>query len=345
MITITDVAAKAGVSRATVSYVLNGRDSSVRISDLTRQRVMETATELGYRRNELARAMITGKNRMLGFWVMQSNREPVVRVLSGAMKEADENGYFIKMLGLDNGSLDDSTLARCVEWRLSGIIAIHAPTATMQQLYPKIVDTGIPFVTVDSQESNAGCLNISADNAGGMEAAVQHLLDLGHSRIAFLGGQHEADDTISGARERSYRGTMRRAGFEDKVQVEHGDWVAEFTDWQQDATANAARRLLDCPARPTAIVCASDHMAMIVVRLASERGLAVPRDLSVTGFDDVTVATLYNPPLTTVAQPFESVGRAAVRYLLRDEAGSEAYDPQILPARLVVRGSTGPPAP
>lgn len=336
MITISDIAAKSGVSRATVSYVLNGRDSSVRISDNTRQRVMETAAELGYRRNELARAMTTGKNRMLGFWVMQSNREPVVRVLSGAMKEADENGYFIKMLGFDNGTLDERTLERCVEWRLSGIIAIHAPCAAMRELYPQIVKTAIPFVMVDSQQPPIGCLNVAADNEGGMNAVIEHLVSLNHRHIAFLGGRSEREDSISGARERAYRAKMEACGLAACCDVEYGDWQADFSDWENGVTAQAVRRLLDKNSRPTAIACASDHMAMIVVRLASQQGLKVPDDLSVTGFDDVTVATLYNPPLTTVAQPFEEIGRVAVRHLLQTQNGAE---PQ-LPAHLVVRGST-----
>jgi len=345
MITISDVAAKAGVSRATVSYVLNGRDTSVRISSNTRQRVMETASALGYRRNELARAMITGKNRMLGFWVMQSNREPVVRILSGAMKEADANDYFIKMIGFDNGALDERTLERCVEWRLSGIMAIHAPEKTLSTLYPQITATGIPLVTVDCQQAPAGCLNIAANSGEGIRAVVHHLAEQGHCRIAFLGGQDEHEDAISGERERAYRATMHSLGIADEIRVESGDWEADFSDWENGPTAAAARRLLAGESsggqrklrRPTAIVCASDHMAMIVVRLATDCGLRVPQDLSVTGFDDVTVASLYNPALTTVAQPFEEMGRAAVRHLL---GTSEAGLPEISPARLVVRGST-----
>jgi len=311
MITITDIATKAGVSRATVSYVLNERNTSVRISDQTRHRVMEAASDLGYRRNELARAVTTGKNRMLGFWVMQSNREPVIRVLSGAMKEADENEYFIKMLGFDNRALDSRTLERCVEWRLSGIIAIHAPKSTMQDLWPQIQATAIPFVLVDSQHPPADCFHIEADHSGGMRVAVEHLLELGHRRIAFLGGESATKDSISGAREKAYLEAMKAHGLERECRVGCGDWSADFGDWEDGAVAGAVRQLLDASPRPTAIACASDHMAMIVIRLASERGLSVPRDLSVTGFDDVTVATLYNPPLTTVAQPFEEIGHAA----------------------------------
>jgi LacI family transcriptional regulator len=338
MITISDVAARAGVSRATVSYVLNERNTSVRISEDTRQRVLSSASELGYRRNELARAVTTGKNPMLGFWVMQSNREPVVRVLAGAMKEADANDYFIKMIGFDNSALDSRTIERCMEWRLAGIIAIHAPE-TIGNLMPEIARTGIPFVTVDSQQPPAGCLNIEADNIGGMRAVVTHLVEQGHQRIAFLGGQAEQHDSISGARERGYRTTMQEYGLSQFCHVEYGDWRAEFSDWENDPTAAAARRLLQLQPRPTAIACASDHMAMIVMRLAAEQGISVPKQLSVTGFDDIAVATLYNPPLTTIAQPFEEIGRAAVRHLL---SKNEGISPDPLPAQLIIRGSTAP---
>lgn len=340
LVTISDVAAKAGVSRTTVSYVLNEQNPSVKISGATRSRVLETAAELGYRRNELARAMTTGKNRMLGFWVMQSNREPVVRVLAGAMKEADENDYFIKMLGFDNGTLDSRTLERCVEWRLSGIIAFHAPAEVMRHLLPQINQTKIPFVMVDSQHPPTGCLNIEADHQGGMKAIVDHLAAQGHRRIAFLGGQRGEEDSISGAREAAYREAMSHWGLAAECHVEYGDWRDETRNWENGATAAAARRLIKLSPRPTAIACASDHMAMIVMRLASDWGVRVPQELSVTGFDDVTAATLYTPPLTTIAQPFEEIGRSAVRYLI------SPHNPQplqILPAHLIVRGSTCEP--
>src|SRR5687768_12302483 len=167
MTTISDIAAKAGVSRATVSYVLNRENTTVRISDSTRARVLEAAAELGYRRNELARAVITGKNRMLGFWVMQSNREPVERVLAGAMQEADENDYFIKLIGFDNEMPDARVIDKCIEWRLSGIIAIHAPEATLSHLKPRLDEGKIPLVVIDSQRVPAGSTHVRADDIAG----------------------------------------------------------------------------------------------------------------------------------------------------------------------------------
>jgi DNA-binding LacI/PurR family transcriptional regulator len=344
MVTITDIATKAGVSRATVSYVLNERNTTVRISDHTRQRVMETAAELGYRRNELARAVITGKNRMLGFWVMHSTREPVVRVLAGAMKEADTNDYFIKMLGLDNGTVDSRIIERCIEWRLSGIIAIHAPAAAMDVLYPKIVESGIPMVIVDSQRPPVGSNHVAADGAGGVRSVVEHLVTLGHRKIVFIAGEPD-EDTISHTRAQGYMKAMQEMSLKKYQKVLNGYWLPEPTE-------HIARTLLQQPlhaeGRPTAIVCASDNMAMVVVRTAGQMGIRVPQDISVAGFDDSAVAALYNPPLTTIAQPFEEMGRLAVRKLLAatmTEQEQECLEQPLheLPTRLIVRQSTASP--
>jgi LacI family transcriptional regulator len=343
MITISDVAAKAGVSRATVSYVLNSRSTSVRISESTRQRVLKSAEELGYHRNELARAMITGKNRMLGFWVMHSHREPIVRTLTGAMKEADAHDYFIKMIGFDQGMFDKRALERCIEGRLSGILAIHAPASTLDTLYPKIQATGIPCISVDSRQAPPGCTNIAANGRLGMEMATEHLVQLGHRKIAFIGNESSPGDSFSQLREGGYRAVMERHDLARYYQV-------EYSNWNEEPIVEAALKLLTNPqTRPTAIACGSDHTAMIVIRTAAELGLKVPDDLSVTGFDNVATAAFYNPPLTTVAQSFEEMGSRAVKLLLQmvalpeDTALQSDPDDNILPVQLIVRNSTAPP--
>lgn len=342
MVTITEVAAKAGVSRTTVSYVLNERQTSVRISQDTRQRVLETAQLLGYRRNELARAVTTGKSHMLGFWVMQSNREPVVRLLSGAMKEADENGYFIKVLGFDNSTLDSRIIERCIEWRLSGIIAIHAPEAALEALHAPIAASGIPIVVVDSQRPFAGGSHITSDGASGIQAVVEYLVGLGHRRIVFITGEM-SNDAISTSRAEAYAKVMQESGLSDHQKV-------LFGHWDPDQTEHALRHFLEASGTPsewpTAIACASDQMAMVTVRTLAQMGVRVPEEISVTGFDDLAAAALYNPPLTTVAQSFEDMGRTAVRHLLtRINGGPVAVDEPIehlLPTRLIVRQSTAP---
>lgn len=336
MVTISDVAAKAGVSRATVSYVLNDRNTSVRISQDTRSRVLATAASLGYRRNELARAVTTGKNPLLGFWVMQANREPVVRMLSGAMQEADARGYFIKMFGFDETGGDNRVLDRCLEWRISGIIAIHAPEGALRALGPRLEANGLPLVTVDGRRPAGVRGHICSNGAAGVRAVVHHLADLGHRSIAFIAGEPGMEDSISQVRCEAYARTMEERGLGTFQRVAYGYWEAVPTE-------NAARALLTNPKnRPTAILCASDHTAMVVVRTAAQLGLRVPHDLSVAGFDDLLGAGLYNPSLTTVAQSFETMGQVAVRHLVAEIQGAPPASGELLPTRLVVRNSTGP---
>ena len=337
MVTITDVAARAGVSRTTVSYVLSDGEVSERISPQTRHRVMEAVAELGYRRNALAHAVTTGQSRMLGFWVMQSNREPVVRVLAGAMREADANGYFIKMLGFDNQTAPDTIVQQCIEWRLSGIIAIHAPEELLNRLQPQIAESDIPMIVVDSQQPPQGSLHIASDGAEGILRVMNLLLEQGHRDIALIAGFNGDTDRISLRREEAYRAAMQRAGLRDNIRVRYGFWNYESTQRTEVAT----RELLQSANPPTAIVCVSDHTAMVVIRTAAQLNVRVPDELSVTGFDDVAVAALYNPPLTTVAQDFEAMGARAVQFLLRDQNnGASPHPEELLPIQLVVRDST-----
>lgn len=339
MTTITDVAARAGVARSTVSYVLNGQNTAVRISDETRRRVMQAAAELGYRRNELARAVITGKHRMLGFWVTHSEREPAVRVLAGAMKEAQANKYFIKMLGMDDDRVAESVAEHSIEWRLSGIIAINALQEAMDQVVPQISQFEIPMVLVESQGAYPGCMHVTSEAENGIRAAVLHLAGLGHKRIAFLSGTPNERGTISGRREAAYVEAMRDLGLGAFADMEH-------TYWDFHQTELATQRLMwnRGEKRPTAVCCIGDHAAMLLIRTAAKMGLQVPADLSVVGFDDLAVAAMYNPSLTTVIQPFEDMGRLAVRRLL--QAAEHSVPPPLeerLPTRLVIRESTAPP--
>jgi LacI family transcriptional regulator len=345
MVTITDIAAKAGVSKATVSYVLNERATAVRISEDTRQRVMEAATELGYRRNELARAVTTGKSRMLGFWVMESQHEPVARVLAGAMKEANLHDYFIKMLGFDNEANPQRIIEQCIEWRLAGIITIHASPVALDHLHPQIERFEIPMVLVDCQGPRTGSIHITSDQIQGVRLAIEHLVSLGHRKIAYVTGRAAENELLSHRRAEAYQQVMQERGLDEHINVVYGNWDTAHTEAE-------TRRLLslpqDSPLRPTAIACWSDLTAMVVIRTATQMGIRVPEELSVTGFDDLAGAALYNPPLTTVSQAFEEIGSTAVRRLLNGPNGTPVKQKQcreeVLPVRLIVRASTAPVA-
>ena len=341
MITITDIAQKAGVSRTTVSYVLNARSKQERISDETRLRVLAAASELGYSRNELARAVTTGQSRTLGFWVMESHHEPVARVLAGAMKEADANDYFIKMLGFDSPAPSSQIIERCMAWRVSGILAIHANEAALEAVYAPIEKSGIPLVLVDSS-ATINTIHVTSDQKQGVRDVVSYLAEVGHQKIAFIAGHRdEKQTTVSSRRVAAYCETMRELGLHRHENVQYGFWNEEET---RRVVQKLLKLPLDSPQRPTALACWSDYTAMVAIRTATEMGLRVPQDISISGFDDISVAPLTNPPLTTVAQPFEEMGRRAVRYLLEPDKTHTAPHEDALPTRLILRDSTAPPA-
>lgn len=342
MITITDIAQKAGVSRTTVSYVLNERSEQQRISEETRLRVLAAASELGYSRNELARAVTTGQSRTLGFWVMESHHEPVARVLAGAMKEADANDYFIKMLGFDNYAPGAQIVERCMAWRVSGILAIHAGEAALDSVYAPIAKSGIPLVLVDSSAACADTIHVTSDQKQGVRDMVSYLAKIGHQKIAFIAGRGDEEPTaVSSRRVVAYCETMRELGLGRYENVQYGFWDEVETRRIVQETLSLPPH---SPQRPTALACWSDYTAMVAIQTAAQMGLRVPQDISVSGFDDITVAPWTNPPLTTVAQHFEEMGRRAVRHLLNSDPTELVPRQDALPTRLVIRESTAPPS-
>ena len=334
---MNEIARKVGVSRPTVSYILNGKASRIQISPETRRRVLGVAEECGYRRNDVARAIATGRTRSIGFVIMDIGNEVAGRLLQGALNAAQENGFQVRILGTGG---DERELPRkCVELRLEGVICSHLPDALLDQLGQELTKHAIPGVMVDSSFERPGFFRVISADEPGIRLALEHLASLGHARIGFIGGNPATGSAV--LRERGFRAGMRALGLPiPPGYVRKGNWVERDTD-------PAARALLAQRNRPTAIVCASDYMAATVLRVASRLGVRVPQDLSVLGFADVRLAQYVTPALTTVSQPFEEMGRTAMRRLLEVLAKRKRMhqDPAptiALPTRLVVRESSGP---
>ncbi|MBC8139375.1 MAG: LacI family DNA-binding transcriptional regulator, partial [Fibrella sp.] len=150
MVTMGDVAARAGVSQATVSFVLGGRADRQKISRETRDRVMKAAGELAYQRNQLARAMVTGKSRIIGVLTTQQSVDNIVRILTGAMEVASENDYLLKVVHLSYSGVDEATIARCLEWRLAGAIVVGFSEETHCRLNDALRENSIPVALVDN---------------------------------------------------------------------------------------------------------------------------------------------------------------------------------------------------
>lgn len=350
MLKMKDIAQRAGVSSTTVSFVLNGRCDETRISDATRTRVLCAAEEMGYRSNHLARAMRTGNSRMLGSVGGVLSEEHVGKMLAGALESADAQGYTLKIFRLNHmGENAREVIRRSSELRLMGVLALHLPVATQTELYEEARRYGYPVVLMDGRSEQADFPQVLSDDESGIHSGVEHLVKLGHKRIAFSSGEKSLG--ISASREQAFVAAMKKHGL--AVLPEH----MTYGDFRlREPSVQAARALLCLPKtrRPTAIFCSGDLIALTTLQVAHELKISVPADLSLIGFANMSVSEFATPQLTTIEQPFEEIGRAAVRILLdivEEKTGSGSAEfpvpreakPLRLPTRFIERASTAPP--
>ncbi len=343
-VTIHQVAAEAGVSPSTVSNVLNGR--SDRMLPQTRERVEQAIARLGYRPNGPARQLRTGRSQVVGL-VVPSVANPFwgtfARHLEAAALQA---GYRVLLC---NSERDPERERDYLEelWAdgIRGVV-LCSSLPSLEHVLP-LVDRGLGMVTFD-RTAQAGdppsLVNISVDNAVGAEMATRHVLELGHRRLAFVSG--------------SLRSVNRRArfrGFEAALE-EFGMSAADALVWSggsqdrfgdldfPDLGRAAARELLATGHPPTAIIAINDMCALGVSASARDAGLQVGEDVSVVGFDDIMLADLATPPLTTIRQPLPAMANAAFAHLracIEQDEGSTGGSLLMRP-ELVVRASTGP---
>lgn len=209
MITMNDIAAKVGVSQSTVSLVLNNRQRrNGTISDATRQRILQVADEMGYRRNELARAMVTGKNRVLGFMTSNPAAEIQSRMMVGAHDEANDRSYSVKLLHLSEKMSFEAALRRSVEQRLSGILAVNLSQDELNMLREEAKHYRFQVAMLDDNRDQGWAIRVTSDDKKGIAEAVNFLVELGHSRIAFM--TPPADSFLKQTRCEGFREAMQR---------------------------------------------------------------------------------------------------------------------------------------
>lgn len=326
-VTIRDVAARAEVSVATVSKVLNERYG---VATATVERVREVIAELGYESSLVARSLRNHRTGVVG--VLVWDIEPYsAEVLKGVAQAVRATPYeLVVYAGGGKGAERMGWEARYLS-RLSGTLVDGAllVTPTVQT-----APSSVPVVAVDPHTGGGRVPTVASDNFNGARLATDHLLGLGHRRIGFLG--RPPRDLESGAqREQGYRAALEAAGvpFDPEVVLAGGYGDTDLQD--------AARALLALPDRPTAIFAANDVSAIATIDVALALGLDVPADLSVVGFDNVPESALCRPPLTTVEQPLRLMGQRAAEMLVALLTGDTVPDPHVqLPTRLVVRDST-----
>jgi LacI family transcriptional regulator len=331
--TIRDVARLAGVSIATVSRVLNDRPD---VSPETRDVVLDVVRRHGFSTNRSARALSAGHTGLVGVTlplVADAYFSPILSGAAEALYEQDMRAILCPTLHQHEREV--TLIGRLMHGTTDGAILL-LPEESSEELQA-LQAQGYPFVVADPRvalDPDIPC--VSAAHASGAMQATEHLLALGHRRIAAITGP--LGWVASEGRRRGYYSALAGAGVLPDPQLE----IA--ANWKIGGGYDAASHLLDLPERPTAIFAFNDNLAIGAMRAARERGLDIPRDISIVGFDDTEEAAIVTPALTTVRQPLAELGRMAVSLLVRllDKQRVETLRVE-LATRLVVRESTAPP--
>lgn len=337
MSTITDVAREAGVSVATVSRALRGLD---RVSPNTRERVLKVAADLDYVASPTATSLASGRTEVVGVAAPFLTRWFFASLVSAIEKTLRRHGHHVLLFDLEDESYDSRlTLSQNLLWRrVDGVITLNLPmTDSELELLERL---GLPAVAIGTPM--LGYPTVRIDDVAAMTEATEHIVNLGHREIAYIGTVPEnvAHIATPQARRDAFRAVLGRHGIPVRE-----EWILSC-DWTAQAALDHTMTLLQRGGqRPTAIVAASDEMAFGALMAAGRLGLSVPDDLSVIGVDDHTLSSVMG--LTTVRQDVVAQGERAAQLLLdvliREQEPDPALD-VLIPTELVVRTSTAPPA-
>ncbi|MBL8079905.1 MAG: LacI family DNA-binding transcriptional regulator [Anaerolineales bacterium] len=331
-VTIVDVAEKAGVSLGTVSRVIN---NDIHVATETRERVLAVTKELGYVANRQARSLAGGKTNTIGVIVRDLGTGYIGEIIRGIDSELNLSGVDLVLYTTHRMvSKEASYVASLAQGMVDGLLLV-LPRSPVDYI-GTLMEHNFPFVLIDHQGTGTDCPAVGATNWQGAYNATEYLIKMGHQRIGFITGSMDlgcAEDRLQG-----YRSALRTHHItEDAELIYEGDFLQ--TDGYTGASA-----LLDLPNPPTAIFASNDVMAMGVMDAVRNRGLRVPNDISVIGFDNIPQSAMVFPTLTTVQQPLEQMGRVATQMLLGILKTPEKESGRIeLPTELLVRNSTSAP--
>jgi DNA-binding LacI/PurR family transcriptional regulator len=334
--TTRDVAELAGVSRTTVSFVLN-EVPGMRISDETRRRVIEAAKQLKYHPDATARRMVTGRTNVIGFVLRQSPDQVFAdqflpQVLNGLTHAASAQDYHVLIEPIPPESEPGAYLRLVHERHVDGII-LSGPRFDDEELL-RFHAEGWPLVMM-GQLPNTDLMFVDIDNVGSAATATRHLIALGHQRIALI---TNAQQTYTAAMDRlsGYRQALEAAG------LVYDETLVEFGEFTPQSGAAAMDQLLQLFPRPTAVFVASDTVAVGALQAIRAKGLRVPTDIALVGFDDVLLSEFVDPPLTTIRLPAYGLGWGAADLLIRAINHEEIHQRSVLlESELIIRKSCG----
>jgi DNA-binding LacI/PurR family transcriptional regulator len=328
---IKDIARIANVSSSTVSRALQ---NSRLISSRTAERIQHIAKESGYRASAIARGLVTQRTKTIGVVVTTIADPFVSEVVSGIEEYGNEHGYSVF---LANSNADAERETKVVhsfsEQRVEGVVVTSSRVGALYR--PLLSEMRIPIVLINNQHPGEFVNSVLIENVKGSTEVTNHLIQLGHRRIAYLGDRYGYQSDME--RSTGYREALERAGLPFLPElVVHGDGKCE-------GGMTGVEVLLNLPKPPTAIFCYNDMTALGALRQLYLRKMRVPDDISIIGFDDLFIASYTQPPLTTVRQPRRLMGKLAMESLLKLIAGEKSATTIKVPAELIVRESTAPP--
>jgi len=328
-VTLNDVAALSGVSYQTVSRVINNHPN---VAESTRDRVLRAIKQLDYHPNRVARTLAARRSNTLAVVTFRMNYHGPAQMMIHIERAARSAGYDLIFSNITDMRQINNALQQLNSWQVDGLLVI-TPIAGCD--YDDMFSTsGIPIVQIDTK-AGLDCPSVIVDQYRGCQLATQHLIDLGHTAMCEIRGPLEWYGAA--ARHQAWEDTLHQAQLQPGMSIE-GDWTA-------NSGYEATGELLDKNADFTALVIANDQMALGAMRALRQRGVRIPEDVSVVGFDNMPESEFFEPPLTTVHQDFDALGKQGIEYLLEQIHDAEAPTEQrLIQPYLVPRDSTAPTA-
>jgi hypothetical protein len=322
---IYDVAALAEVSHQTVSRVLNNQPN---IRPATRERVEAAMLTLGYQPNPAARSLVTAKSNMIGLLVADTVLYGPAGMLNAMERQARKAGYFAITVAIRSDSPESwaEGIQHLSKMHIEGLATIALSSEVLQMAATMLPN--VTLIAIDADDEATDFQTVGIDNFDGGYVATKHLIELGHKRILHITGP--ASSSEANSRLRGYESAMAEAHLEPSVV--QGDWSSD-TGYRLGVELD-----LDAAA-PTAIFTANDHLALGLTKALTGRGVSVPDDISLVGFDDLPESPYFNPPLTTVRQDFTQLGELAMQLLLSNLSGAKRKKTATIKPQLVVRES------
>lgn len=353
MPSLAEISRICGVSLGATSKALSGKPG---VSEATRQRILSVAAQRNYRPNRLVHAIQQGRSMTVGLTCSDFHSDFGGRIVEGMLKVLYEAHYDPIVINWDLCVNEGEKVLRTLaERRVDGLLMFPPADQPSQEYLQELKNMRRPIVVIDQVFAGSECYDfVGSQDLEGAAAATEHLLALGHRRVANI---FHRQTSTGRARLEGFQGAMAQAGA-----TIHGKWLCEITQYESKEAYQKTRELLSSPERPTAILCFNDWVALDVIAAATDMGLSVPRDLSVVGFADLQMSAKMRPRLTTVAQDPKEIGRrAAVRLvsLLEESAEAkkiknigeaaaiaQAASPRLdrVPVHLEVRDSTAAPS-